>query len=252
MSIIPDLEIDCYVGSNFVPAFETMHDSGENRLIVGKSGKSIGLELACVSTTDPKDPTQIRITSIDTMKASSAGLADIKLAEHQHLQALLNGALPPADRPLGCTNWTEHAETISDFSKNLYPLPNMDQILRKLQAASYISALDLSSAYHQIPLKDESREITAFSIPGLGLFQFKRIPYALSNAGATFQRMIDRVIGPELEPYAYSYLDDIIIVTENFEDHLAMLERVLVRIKGVGLTINREKSVFRAYAISRA
>ena len=48
VSIIPDLEVDCYVGSNFVRAFETMHDPVENRLIVGKSGKSIGLELACV------------------------------------------------------------------------------------------------------------------------------------------------------------------------------------------------------------
>ena len=125
-----------------------------------------------------------------------------------------------------------------------YPLPNMDQILWKLQAARYISTLDLSSAYHQIPLKKESREITAFTVPGLGLFQFKRMPYGLSNAGATFQRMIDRVIGAELEPYAFSYLDDIIIVTETFEDHMIMLERVLARIKEAGLTINREKSVF--------
>ena len=77
--IIPDFEVDCYFGSNFVRAFETMHDPVENRLIVGKSGWIIGLELACVSTTDPKDPTQIRIASIDTMKASSAGLADITL-----------------------------------------------------------------------------------------------------------------------------------------------------------------------------
>ena len=124
-----------------------------------------------------------------------------------------------------------------------YPLTNMDQILRKLQAARYISTLDLSSAYHQIPLRRESREITTFTVPGLGLFQFKRMPYGLSNAGATFQRMIDRVIGPELEPYAFSYLDDIIIMTGTFEDHLIMLERVLARIKEAGLTINREKSV---------
>ena len=56
--------------------------------------------------------------------------------------------------------------------------------------------------------------------------------------------MIDRVIGPELEPYAFSYLDNINIATETFEDHLAMLERVLARIKEAGLTINREKGVF--------
>ena len=69
------------------------------------------------------------------------------------------------------------------------------------------------------------------------------MPYSLSNVGATFQRMIDRVIGPELEPYAFSYLENIIIVMETFEDHLIMLERVLSRTKEAGLTINQEKSV---------
>ena len=97
----------------------------------------------------------------------------------------------------------------------------------------------ISSAYHEIPLKWELRELTAFTVPGLGLFQFKRMPYGLSNAGATFQRMIDRVIVSELEPYAFAYLDDIIIVTEIFEDHLIMLERVLARIKEAGLTSNQ-------------
>ena len=70
VSIIPELEVDCYVGSNFVRAFETVHDPVENRLIVRQSGKSIGLELACVFSTEPNDHTQIRIASIDTTKAS--------------------------------------------------------------------------------------------------------------------------------------------------------------------------------------
>ena len=61
-----------------------------------------------MSSSDSKDPTQIRIASIDTMKASSAGLADVTFEEHQRLQALLNKALPPADAPLGRTTWAEH------------------------------------------------------------------------------------------------------------------------------------------------
>ena len=70
------------------------------------------------------------------------------------------------------------------------------------------------------------------------------MPYGLSQAGATFQRLIDKVIGLELEPYVFSYLDDIIIVTESYEEHLKWLEHVLQRIREAGLTINREKSVF--------
>ena len=94
-----------------------------------------------------------------------------------------------------------------------YPLPYMDAILRKLKSAKYISMLDLSSANHQIPLTPKSKELTAFTVPRLGLYQFTRMPYGLSQAGDTFQRFVDKVIGPELEPYAFSYLGDIIIAT---------------------------------------
>ena len=102
VSIILDFEVDCYVGTDFVRAFETMHDPVENRLIVEKYGQSIRLELACVSTSDQHDPIQIRIATIETIKASSAGLADITQKELQQLQALLNKALPSVDAPLGC------------------------------------------------------------------------------------------------------------------------------------------------------
>ena len=118
-----------------------------------------------------------------------------------------------------------------------YPLPYVVAILRKLKNARYISTLDLSSAYHQIELTLESKELTAFTVPGLGLFQFKRMPYGLSLAGTIFQRLVDKVIGPELEPFAFSYLDDIIIVTKTYDEHLKWLEHVLKRIKDAGLTI---------------
>ena len=125
-----------------------------------------------------------------------------------------------------------------------YPFPCMDAILRKLRCAKFISTLDLSAAYHQIRLTRESRELTAFTVPGMGLFEFKRMPYGVSCAGATFQRLIDKVIGPELKPFAFSYLDDIIIGTETYEEHIKWLKHVLRRIREAGLTINREKSVF--------
>ena len=72
-----------------------------------------------------------------------------------------------------------------------YPLPNMQDILRKLRKAKLISTLDLKSAYHQIPLAEEARQITAFTVPELGLFQFRRMPYGLTNAPATFLRLIE-------------------------------------------------------------
>ena len=63
------------------------------------------------------------------------------------------------------------------------------------------------------------------------MFQFKRMPFGLTNAPATFQRLLDRPIDPEMEPHAFAYLDDIIIVTKAFKEHLEWLSRVLGKIK---------------------
>ncbi|KMQ86252.1 reverse ribonuclease integrase, partial [Lasius niger] len=128
--------------------------------------------------------------------------------------------------------------------KDAYPLPNMSAILDKLRAAQYISTLDLSQAYFQIPLAKDSREITAFSVPDKGLYHFTRMPYGLTGAPATFQRLLDKLIGPEMEPFAFAYLDDIIIATPTFEEHIVWLKKVLAKISSADLTINPEKCEF--------
>ncbi|XP_048511938.1 uncharacterized protein LOC125501083 [Athalia rosae] len=128
--------------------------------------------------------------------------------------------------------------------KDAYPLPRMDGILDKIRSARYIFTVNLSQAYFQIPLAKESREVTAFIVPGKGLFHFTRMPYGLTGAPATFQRLVDRLIGPEMEPYAFAYLDDIIITTTTFEKHLEWLRHVLRAIDRAGLTINRDKCEF--------
>lgn len=67
----------------------------------------------------------------------------------------------------------------------------------------------------------------AFTVPGKGLFHFIRMPYCLTSVPATFQRLFDRLIGPEMEPHAFAYLD--IVVTRTFKEHLTWLKRVLER-----------------------
>lgn len=128
--------------------------------------------------------------------------------------------------------------------KDAYPLPLMDSILNKLRNGRYISKIDLHKGFLQIPLHPDSRELTAFTVPGRGLFQFKRMPFGLTNSPATFQRLLDSLIGPEMEPYCFAYLDDIIIVTSTFEEHLDWLHRVLDKIKNAGLKINNAKCEF--------
>ena len=128
--------------------------------------------------------------------------------------------------------------------KDAYPMKNISEILDKLSSAKYISKIDLSEAFHQIPLAEESKELTAFPVPGKGLFHHNRMPFGLSGAPARFQRLLDRLITPEFEPHAFAYLDDIIVVSETFKEHTYWLERVLDAILKAGLTVNREKSEF--------
>lgn len=128
--------------------------------------------------------------------------------------------------------------------KDSYPIPQISSVLNKLNSAKYITTLDLKNAYFQIPMAADSKEITAFTVPGMGLFQFLRLVQGLTNAPATFQRLLDWLIGPKMEPFVFVYLDDIIIITQTFEQHLEQLEIVLKKIHKAGFTINREKSHF--------
>lgn len=128
--------------------------------------------------------------------------------------------------------------------KDAYPLPYISSILDRLRDARYISSIDIKSAYWQVPIAPNSREKTAFTIPGMGLYQFKRMPYGLTNAPATFQRLIDNVLGADLEDSCFVYLDDIIIISKNFNSHLELLHKVLDRLLSAGFTLNREKCNF--------
>lgn len=128
--------------------------------------------------------------------------------------------------------------------KDAYPLPNMTAILDQLRSARYISKLDLTSAYWSIPLDEASCEKTAFAVPGRGLFEFVRMPFGLTNATASFQRLMDSIIGPELEPNVYSYLDDIIIASDTLEKHFKLLELVLKKLHLAKLRVKWEKCEF--------
>lgn len=127
--------------------------------------------------------------------------------------------------------------------KDAYPMRNMSEIFHRLQKAKYFSVVDLKDAYFQIPLKENSRNFTAFRTPK-GLFRFKVVPFGLKNAPFTMTRLMNRAIGFDLEPRVFIYLDDIVIVSETLEEHLLLLKEVAARLRKAGLTISVEKSRF--------
>lgn len=128
--------------------------------------------------------------------------------------------------------------------RDAYPLPHIPATLDKLRGAKYLSTIDLKSGYWQVPLSPDSRPITAFTVPGRGLMQFRVMPFGLHSAPATFQRLLDTVLGPELEPKVLVYLDDIIVVSSSFEEHLKLLAEVFRRLRHAKLRPNPEKCHF--------
>ncbi|EFN65085.1 Uncharacterized protein F44E2.2 [Camponotus floridanus] len=128
--------------------------------------------------------------------------------------------------------------------KDAYPLPQITATLDKLRGARYLSTLDLKDGYWQVPLTPGSRPVTAFTIPGKGLYQFTVMPFGLHSAPATFQRLLDSVLGPELEPHVFVYLDDIIIISRTFEKHLELLRETFRRLRDARLRLNPEKCRF--------
>lgn len=125
-----------------------------------------------------------------------------------------------------------------------YPLPYISRILGRLNGTRYLSSIDLSDAFWQIPLDDSSKPKTAFVVPGRGLFQFKRMPFGLCSAAQNLSMLMDQVLGYDLEPKVFCYLDDVVIATNDYNEHIDMLREVASRLKRANLTINLAKSKF--------
>lgn len=127
-----------------------------------------------------------------------------------------------------------------------FPLPHIEELLNSLQGASHFSKLDLASAYHQIRLAPESRDLTAF-ITHEGLFRFKRVCFGLASAPAAFQDIMSKVLR-NCKGVRF-YLDDIIVYGSSQREHDENLREVLSCISRAGMKLNR-KGVFRVQELS--
>ncbi|CAB4494324.1 unnamed protein product [Rhizophagus irregularis] len=129
--------------------------------------------------------------------------------------------------------------------KDNYPLPRIDELLDSLQDAQWFTTLDLASEYWQIKVRAEDQEKTAF-ITKFGTYEFKVMPFGLCNAPVTFQRTMDKVLHRIKEKFVLVYLDDVIIYSKTFKDHIQHLKEVLNRIRKANLRLKAEKCHFAA------
>ena len=106
----------------------------------------------------------------------------------------------------------------SVLEADAYPMARIDDLIDRLGGAKYISTLDLTRGYWQVPVAPDARSHTAFTTP-FGLYQFKVMPFGLHGAPATFQRMMD-ILLKRIQDYAGAYLDDLVVFSASWEEHL--------------------------------
>lgn len=119
--------------------------------------------------------------------------------------------------------------------KDNYQLPMINGTIDNLDGSKCFTNLDLASGYWQISIDEESKEKTAF-ISKKGLYEFNEMPFGLCNAGATFQRTMETILG-DLNNLL-CYLDDIMVHSKTFEDHLEHLEKVFKKLSEANLKSN--------------
>ena len=121
-----------------------------------------------------------------------------------------------------------------------FPLPRIDDTLDQLAGAKFFSTLDLASGYWQVAMDPGSQEKTAFSTYS-GLYEFRKMPFGLVNAPATFQRLMEVVLAGLAREGCLVYLDDVLVMGKTLEEHNENLEKVFCRLRAAGLCLKPKK-----------
>ena len=138
----------------------------------------------------------------------------------------------------------DYSLTINKFTNlDAYSLPKIDEMTNPIAQYRVFSTIDLKSAYHQMPLREEDEKFTAFEANGC-LYQFRRMPFGVTDGVATFQRIMRDFITSEGLLDTFAYLDNVTLCGKNQAHHDYNLERFLKAAKSRNLTYNPQKCIF--------
>jgi hypothetical protein len=124
-----------------------------------------------------------------------------------------------------------------------FPLPKQEDILQALEGSQWLSTLDALAGFTQLEMAVKDKEKTAFRTHR-GLFQFLRMPFGFRNGPAVFQRIMQNVLAPYLWIFTLVYIDDIVIFSRTFKDHLIHIHTVLKAVAKSGITLSPNKCFF--------
>ena len=125
--------------------------------------------------------------------------------------------------------------------KDSHPLPCICETLESLAGVAHYTTIDMNSGFWQVPMDDESKQYTAFTLGSMGLYECKSMPFGLCNAPPTFQRLMLNCLGELNLTYCLIYLDDIIILSRTEEEHLEQMRVVFDQFREHGLKLKPSK-----------
>jgi hypothetical protein len=121
-----------------------------------------------------------------------------------------------------------------------FPMPTVEHAYANFTNAKIFSVLDLNSAYYQIPLSAKIRKATAFCTP-FGLFEFQKLPMEISVGCQVLSRVIDTLLGGIKHKFVYNFMDDLVVYSGSFAEHLEHFREIFARLAKAGFALNREK-----------
>ena len=137
----------------------------------------------------------------------------------------------------------DYSRTVNMYTiPDSYPVPRIDDIINSLARHKRFTTLDLRAAYHQVLLPQSDREFTSFEAAGR-LYQFKRLPFGLTNAVSAFQRLMDKIVEDNQLQGVYVYMDNITVAGDTQEEHDSNLHKFLDVAKSKNLTFNEGKTI---------
>ena len=137
----------------------------------------------------------------------------------------------------------DYSQTINRFTKlDAYPVPRIDEMVEELSQYKYFSTLDLSSAFHQVPIPEQERKYTAFEACGK-LWQYRFIPYGVTNGLSAFQRTIDDIVDKEKLEATFVFVDNITIAGKSKAEHDQNLAAFMSTAARYNLEFNNSKTV---------